>query len=693
MADKRELQILLTAKNEASNTVNKMKTEFDSFTKSIGLGTVSLVALAGGIGYIGKSMIQAAGEFEQTKIAFSTMLGSAEQANTLLRDLASFASSTPFELKGIEQSAKQLMAYGFSAREIVPTLKSLGDVSSGLSVPLEQIVYAYGQVRAAGQLYGTELRQFVNAGVPILGELAKMYNVTTAEAKMMVEEGKIGFKDVENAFKGMSGEGGKFFNLMENQSKTLLGRISNLKDNWNVFLREQGQGLLVWAGMFVDKLASIVAWLKNDAEGLNYVGKSMYGLTQFFKLFGDTLMAIIKTFAAFGSVIVDTSKLLYSFVKVGINNFKSFGDNLKSVFSAIGQALKGDFDAAGNTIKGIFTSSLSEITKEFDNFQTNQAGTTKFLTDAWSKVGSDMDSFLTLDGFNQATVKFGELGAVMQDKIGGSVGKSKEELKKLSDAFETLGEKTSDFAQKSADALVEVGNKIADLKSQLNDVFVKNAQDNLNLNQDYAEAYVSQEKKVNDLRADIANESDLQKRLLLQNQLNKEQQVLNERKTIEIAFQNEVNEERRKASLTDFERTLEDLEKKRLVLQQEFEAQTTKIARELAAELLKSEKIKEIQDIALKANDKFLAEQEKQTSASVNKQIEYYNQLAAAVARAKEGKSTALTGVTKEAQNRSSQVIPQVNLTVNGDVSGKELVEKVKESIMNMLSLNGKLTF
>lgn len=223
----------------------------------------------------GSAIIKLAWDLEQAKIAFTTMLWSAEKADILLKDLSNFAAKTPFELTGIRQTAKQLLAFWFSAEEIIPTLKSLWDVSSWLSVPIEQVAYAYWQVRTANQLYWTELRQFMNAWVPLLAELADMFGVTEIAVKDMVSAGKVWFKDVEIAFQRMSGEGGKFQNLMEAQSQTLQGAWSNLKDSlsslgeiiWTIFIPVL-TSLTKWIAWIVDVLKFFVWWNIKVAETL-----------------------------------------------------------------------------------------------------------------------------------------------------------------------------------------------------------------------------------------------------------------------------------------------------------------------------------------------------------------------------------------------------------------------------------------
>ncbi len=219
----------------------------------VGLGVTKALSTAAWRAYT------LAGNLQQADVAFTTMLWGAEAARRMLQDLSDFAANTPFELTGVRETAKQLLAYNIEAHKIIPTLKALWDVSAGLSVPIQQVAFAYGQVKSAGRLLGQDLRQFTNAGVPIIAELAKNLGVAESKIKDMVSAGKIWFADVEKAFQTMSSEWGKFANLMEKQSDTMMGAWSNLQDSidslgeaiWSLFTGEVG-GLFKWMASIVE---------------------------------------------------------------------------------------------------------------------------------------------------------------------------------------------------------------------------------------------------------------------------------------------------------------------------------------------------------------------------------------------------------------------------------------------------------
>lgn len=221
----------------------------------VGLGVTKALSTAAWRAYT------LAGNLQQADVAFTTMLWGAESARKMLQDLSDFAANTPFELTGVRQTAKQLLAYGIEAHKIIPTLKALGDVSAGLSVPIEQVAYAYGQVKSATKLTGNDLKQFINAGVPIIQELAKNMGVAESKIKDMVSAGKIWFADVEKAFQTMSNEWGKFADLMEKQSDTMMGAWSNLQDS----IDSLGEAI---GSLFTGEVGGLFKWMASIVEAV-----------------------------------------------------------------------------------------------------------------------------------------------------------------------------------------------------------------------------------------------------------------------------------------------------------------------------------------------------------------------------------------------------------------------------------------
>ena len=712
-----QLQFIISAKDEASKQFNNLR---KNLNETVGTALKMSAIFGAGIGLFSvvKGAIQAAAAFEQTQVAFNTMLGSAAQANTMLRELSEFAAKTPFQLTEVEQGAKALLAFGIEGDKIIPTLKSLGDVSAGLAVPMERLILNFGQVKAQAKLTGREMRDFAIAGVPLLDELAKNLNKSKVEIQDMVSEGKIGFKEVEDAFESMSGEGGRFFDLMDKQSKTFLGRVSNLRDNWELFLREQGNQLIVWAGVFVDKLAEMVEWLRKDAQGLNYVGKTVYGLGKFFVAFGKTLIAVNKTGVAMIATLIDVGKLGVGVAKSLRDAFKASGSKITQIVTAIAMAMTGNFKGAVTAMKQTVNDSFNGIQANFENFKTNAGANVKFVTEAWAEASTAWSEFATLEGFDSVVKEYGELGTSIEKNINQTLADGSKESKKMAETFTKLNEKIKSTVVSGVDELSKIGNKIKDINKSIEDLKMENVQENLSLNQELAEAFVEQEQKVldaeeavEDKRKELSNErlnrvtsdtlAEHNNKLAqirgeidaLKEVAEKEREAFESRKTIAMAFEDEVNEAKRRARLTDFERTVEDINKKRLLTNQEFQKKIDLLNSELKAEKDKFDIIKELQKSAVVETDKFLATQEKLTVDSINREIEKYNELAKAIARARSGQLSGFVGLSPGLQERIGQTAPAVNINIEGNnfngTGGAE--EFLNESLMPVLKANLKV--
>jgi tape measure domain-containing protein len=245
------------------------------------------------IGYAGKSLFEALigdnAKMEQNMTAFEVLLGGAEKAQKEMNRLTQFAAETPFTLPQTIEAEKRLLAYGVDIKDVASVMQTLGDISMGVPEKLDRISLAYGQVVTNQKLYGTELRQFAENGVPLLDELAKMYGKTTAEMRKMVEGGQISADAVTVALQRMTGEGGKFYGMMEKQSKTMEGIWSNLQDNVSMFARDVGENSFEYLkdelNTFLNSMLELkqsgelsdVAseWGKNIATFIEYVVKAI----------------------------------------------------------------------------------------------------------------------------------------------------------------------------------------------------------------------------------------------------------------------------------------------------------------------------------------------------------------------------------------------------------------------------------
>lgn len=235
-----------------------------------------------------RGIVQVRGEFEKLEVAMNTMLQSKERADALMTQMVRTAATTPFGLQEVASGAKQLLAYGMASEEVNGTLIKLGDIAAGLSIPLGDIIYLYGTTMAQGRIYTQDLNQFTNRGIPMLKELASQFGVAESKVKKLVEEGKVGFPEVKKAIDNMTGAGGKFGGLMEAQSKTIAGQISNLEDQLDTIFNSIGKSN---EGIISSALSSTQTLLDN------------------WQSVGTAIMTVVATFGAYKAALIATSAL------------------------------------------------------------------------------------------------------------------------------------------------------------------------------------------------------------------------------------------------------------------------------------------------------------------------------------------------------------------------------------------------
>lgn len=193
------------------------------------------IAIGGwSIGKFVNQMMQVRGQFQQTEMAFKTMLQSEEKADALMKQLIRTAAVTPFGVEDVTEGAKQLLAFNVAAEDVNKTLIGLGDVAAGMGMNLKDLVMLYGTTIAKGKMDTMDLYQFLNRGIPIADELAKVMgldlNNAIGEVQKQIKAGKVTSDIFIQAMQSMTAEGSKFGGLMEAQSKTITGQISNIKD-------------------------------------------------------------------------------------------------------------------------------------------------------------------------------------------------------------------------------------------------------------------------------------------------------------------------------------------------------------------------------------------------------------------------------------------------------------------------------
>ena len=369
---KRKLDILNAAieqhnKNLKEAGVNsRALTEQTSYMAGYMSRWAQRMAFAFSVGSIKNFVEQIAsvrGQFELSERSLEAILQNKPKADEIFNKTVELAVKSPFRIKDLVDYTRQLSAYRIESDKLYDTTKRLADVSAGLGVDMGRLILAYGQVKAAAYLRGSEVRQFTEAGINMYGELQQYFKevkgeaYTTAQIVDMISKRKVTFEDVEAIFQRMTDKGGTFYNMQEIQAETLQGKISNLKDAFDVMLNDIGKANEgTFKGMISGATEMLDNW-QNIAKIIKYVGE---------------LLLIIKVRSMLAGT--ETTK---AFARLAsINNVAGIGKialGIKSAISQIGTAAV----AAGKAIQGalpimalmtaleIFTS-LSDSVKEYN---------------------------------------------------------------------------------------------------------------------------------------------------------------------------------------------------------------------------------------------------------------------------------------------------------------------------------------
>ena len=346
-----------------------------------------------------QKMVQVRGEFQQLEIAFTTMLQSEEKANDLMNQLVRTAAITPFDLKGVAEGAKQLLAYGTAAEEVNETITRLGDIAAGLSIPLGDLVYLYGTTMVQGRMFTQDLRQFQGRGIPIAEEIAKIMGVTKDAVAELVTAGEVTDQVFKKAIENMTSEGSKFGGLMEAQSKTITGQISNIEDALDMMfndLGKQSEGVI------------------NDAlSGISY-------LVEHYEEVGKVILTVAASFGAYKAAlfaVMAAQKIASVWGEV-----QAFFALAKSITSAKDAMLLLNMAVKANPL-GLLLSTVTALAASFYLFSSNEGKAAEMASKFGDRAVSTMNRVKTLTttlngltaGTSTHTKVMGELNDILED--------------------------------------------------------------------------------------------------------------------------------------------------------------------------------------------------------------------------------------------------------------------------------------
>lgn len=380
--------------------------------KAFSMPLKNIAKLAGGLGagyglqQFTKQLINVRGEFQKLEVAFETMLGSKEKSDEIMRQAVELAATTPFDLQGVTNGYKQLLAYGVEMENVTDTMTRLGNVAAGLSIPLNDLVYLFGTTRAQGRLYTQDLNQFTGRGIPMIGELAKQFGVAESEIREMVEAGKVGFPEVQKVIQSLTNEGGMFYNLMEKQSKTLSGQISNLEDSFQQMFNEIGQ----------------------NTEGILSGGISIVAsLVENYEKVGKVLLSLVATYGAYKAAVIAVSvaeKVRYQATLVqmaGMTKMQAITDILRAKMALLNKTmLANPFVLATTAVVALAAAfySLAKAQTAAEKGQQKYNDDTKGMADRLDEMRTKANEYLSvIQDTNQTdyarTKAYEDLGKIM----------------------------------------------------------------------------------------------------------------------------------------------------------------------------------------------------------------------------------------------------------------------------------------
>ena len=361
-----------------------------------------------------KQIFDVTKELQRQQVALEGIVGSAVEATKALNGLKAMALESPFNLKELIGYTKQLSAYGIEVNELLPTTSKLADLSAGLGVDMSRLILAYGQVNAASVLRGQELRQFTEAGVPLVDKLAQKFSdlngrlVTTGEVFDMISKRQVSFEMVSQVLTDMTSEGGEFYKMQENLTGTLYGQFEKLKDTWTISLKGIGDEM---EGVFRTALKLAMDLSKN--LGGVILAISSAGIGKALKSVVSYLIVATKSLGHFITRLKEAIKyshgISYAFKSIGKALVSNVGiAALSMIIGLIINAVRKSKEWAReiNKINESFAKDTAKLTVGFDklvNKISTASENTKEFADAVSTLKSNYGDFVN-DNIVQALI-------------------------------------------------------------------------------------------------------------------------------------------------------------------------------------------------------------------------------------------------------------------------------------------------
>lgn len=338
------------------------------------------IAIGGwSIGKFVNQMMQVRGQFQQTEMAFKTMLQSEEKADALMKQLIRTAAITPFGVEDVTEGAKQLLAFNVAAEDVNKTLIGLGDVAAGMGLNLKDLVMLYGTTIAKGKMDTMDLYQFLNRGIPIADEIAKVMglDVTNAikEVQKQIKAGKVTSDIFIQAMQSMTAEGSKFGGLMEAQSKTITGQISNIEDAIEQMFNDLGK----------------------SQEGVINTGLRVVStLVENWETVGKVLMTVVAAYGAYKAAVI--AMIAISKAQVAWESAKAFLSLAKSITTAKDAMALFNLVSSSNVLGLVLGAVAAGVTmfNLFGNSAEDAATKTSKFTESANEASGKVESLVSI---------------------------------------------------------------------------------------------------------------------------------------------------------------------------------------------------------------------------------------------------------------------------------------------------------
>lgn len=354
---------------KAEKSQKNMENQSKGFSSALQSMNNMALGVAGAIGGAGIASIKFAGELEQTQLALEVLLGDAQEATRIKDEWTALAAETPFNSADIDSAGKKLLAFGIGADTVTDSLRRIGDISAATGSSISDIADIYGKAKVQGRLFAEDINQFQGRGIPVVQSLAKVLGVAETNVKDLVAEGKVGFPELEKAFRDMTSEGGQFSGMMEKLSTSTMGQFSSLMDNAQLTLAEFGKMLLPLANNAMEAISGILEKIQAMDSGTQRATLVTAGLIAAFaaaipvvnSLAGAmAFLAANPIVAGIAAAAVAVAAIAGAAAKAA-NAYKDYNTELQKTKTSADQLLSSYAD--GNTAKQLDEEATRELIK------------------------------------------------------------------------------------------------------------------------------------------------------------------------------------------------------------------------------------------------------------------------------------------------------------------------------------------